>query len=423
MTGADWQGFYGTAYRLLLKQGGVSDIDEMAWRAVLELHARNPASERHWEFLAIGYLHLFDRDDRLSPVAADRLGLLLSRFQRRPRTSNWRLMAQVLNARLGNRLLASADLAACRLSPTAAGFLSDEPGSCSSQYHAYMLLLIMRFGDPGDERLRMVVEQAVRWMVKIHRQYGDPSPIGRGRFQVFGYAAMAAVAGLAPKWNVPNDRQWMLAVWNRCLPESPSGSMSAVWTGPHRTHLIHGYNTTDDYPAFAALWMRGLSPPDPLVDDGPQETGLVWWHKLDEAGSGVLAGIAGPVAALLIEPDRRREPGLRQLARNLLNRSRRPQSPECTPARLGAMDAIRHGGFMLSRPDGRFILRVDQDRLTSMLVTATVTVWLPRQTPTSSFSGSCELEQLWWQRPGTPAWHGLKARIARHGDLRLEWTP
>ena len=119
-------------------------------------------------------------------------------------------MAQVVKARLANRRLRQSDLAACGLSPTKTGFLPDELNDCSSQYHAYMLALIMRFGDPCDDGLRAVVVRASQWLVGVYQQYGDPSPLGRGRFQVFGYAAMAAVASLAPQWNVLIDRQWLL---------------------------------------------------------------------------------------------------------------------------------------------------------------------------------------------------------------------
>lgn len=421
MLNADWHGFYGPAYRQLLTQHTLSNLDELAWEAVVRLHERNPATEGHWEFLAIGYLHLCDQDIQLSTKVADRLAVLAARFQNQPHTCNWRLMAQVVKARLANRLLRESDIAACGLSPTKTGFLPDELNDCSSQYHAYMLALIMRFGDSCDDGLRAVVVQASQWLVGVYQQYGDPSPIGRGRFQVFGYAAMAAVASLAHQWNVLIDRQWLLAVWNRCRPETPTGSLSAVWTGPFRKHLLHGYNTTDDYPAFAALWMNGLKRPDPLPSDSALATYLTWWHDLDHAGSGVLADSTGPIAALQVDPNRQGCSGLRNLTKALLSRFHKPQSLECAPIRLESSEAIRCGGFTLSRLGNRFALRSDPELLRSTLTTDFVTLWLPQQAPQPSFSGSCELEHMTWERVETPRWHGLKARIVRHGHLQVEW--
>jgi hypothetical protein len=332
-------------------------------------------------------------------------------------------MSQVIKARLANRLIRQSDLAACGLVPTKAGFLPDELNDCSSQYHAYMLALIMRFGDPCDDALRAIVVRASQWLLGVYQQHGDPSPLGRGRFQVFGYAAMAAVADLAGQWNVLIDRQWLSAVWSRCNPEPPAGSMSAVWTGPFREHLLHGYNTTADYPAFAALWMSGLKPPDPVPSDSAQAAHSLWWHHTDDVGSGILASSTGPIAALQREPNRKSYAGLRNLAKTLLTRFGKPQSLECEPVRLESSEIVRCGGFMLSRREDRFVLRSDPELLRSLLITDFVTLWLPKQAPQPSFSGSCELEHMTWQRAGTPIWHGLKTRIVRHGHSQVEWMP
>jgi hypothetical protein len=419
MIHADWEGFYGPGYRLLLTQRSDSDIDAMAWGAVLALHERNPASEGHWEFLAVGYLHLFGQTEQLSAEMLNRLSLLLPRFQKRPRTCNWRLMARVVKVRLGNRWLKLRDLEVCGLVPTNEGFLPDEPNDSSSQYHAYMLLLIMRFGDTRDEGLHIVVRHALDWLVEVCRQHGDPSPLGRGRFQVFGYAAMAATAGLAHRWSVSNDPHWLSAVWSRCTPELPTGSLSSVWTGPHRTRLLHGYNTTDDYPAFAALWMNGLSRPEPLLADSFRETCSIWWYELDAAGSGILADSTGPIAVLMVDQQQGSVAGLRYVIKALL-RSRKSLALEREPIRLEAKECIRCGGFVLTMLDGGFVLQSDPEYLISLLVTASVTLWLPRQAPKPSLSGSCELDQLTWQRAEAPIWYGLKARLVRHGHFQVE---
>lgn len=423
MQQADWQGFYGPAYRRLLTQQRPTDLDEFAWEEVVQLQERNPVAEGHWEFLAVGYLHLCDQNTQLPPEVSSRLTVLSARFQKRPSTCNWRLMAQVVKARLANRLVRQSDIADCGLLPAKSGFLPDELNDCSSQYHAYMLALIMRFGDPCDDALRAIVVRASQWLFEVYQQHGDPSPLGRGRFQVFGYAAMAAVAGLADQWSVLIDRQWLSAVWSRCNPEVPTGSMSAVWTGPFREHLLHGYNTTDDYPAFAALWTSGLKIPDSEPSDGAQAGHLLWWHRTDDRGSGILANHNGPIAALQREPNRRSHSGLRSIANSLLTRLGKPQSLECEPICLGSSDIIRCGGFVLSRLEDRFVLRSDPELLRSLLTTDFVTLWLPRQAPQPSFSGSCEFEHMTWQRTGAPIWHGLKIRIVRHGHLQVEWMP
>ncbi|MGE0111608.1 hypothetical protein [Aquabacterium sp.] len=421
MKHTDWQGFYGPAYRLLLTQQSASDVDEMIWGEVLQLQERNPASEGHWEFLATGYLHLFDRRDQLPSEMAHRLTQLTSRFHKQPRTCNWRLMAQVVKARLCGRLLRLSDLAASRLVPAHTGFLPDEPGDSSSQYHAYMLLLVMRFGDPRDEGLRAVVERATRWLHDVHHQHGDPSPLGRGRFQIFGYAAMAALANLCERWNAPIDAVWHSAVWARSVPESPTGSMSAAWAGPHRTYLLHGYNTTDDYPAFAALWMNGICEPPPLPLGDSRDAAVSWWHPLDDSGSGLIANSSRQIAALLVDPHPRGATSVRHLATALLRRYRRTRSREYAPVRLDPFDTIRCGGFRLVRHDDRFVLNVDSDHLTSVLTTDSVTLWLPHSTEHSSLAGSCELEHLTWQRTNASNWYGMKVRVVRYGDFQVEW--
>ncbi|WP_374316796.1 hypothetical protein [Aquabacterium sp.] len=336
-------------------------------------------------------------------------------------------MAKIIDVRLSGRHLNMDDLKAIRLYPEQSGFLPDEPKDNSSQYHAYMLLLIMRFADRSDLLLRRLVLKAINWMEEIWRQYGDPSPLGRGRFQLFGYASMVTCGHMAKDWGVNVDPLWVNAARVRARPETPTGAMSATWAGPFRHCLLHGYNTTDDYAAFAELWLRGIPAPDSVESMTghvvPRSTQL-WWHPVDHDGSGLVATNSGPIIALLKNHQRppAQRPGVISFFKQLLISPFQQKKLTLTPQLIHHDKPFAVDGFVISQQTDKLVIQNNESTLNQHLVLESTTVWGKNAADKFSFSGSCEVEELTWARQSSAAWYGVCFRMARHANAALEWT-
>lgn len=294
---ADWTGFYSPSYRLMLQYAGQDTIPDDVWSQLAEMHQDNPIDEGHWEFLALGYLLLFEQGECLSEVGRSRLSSLLLRFKNNHPATNWRLIAQVVRRRIEGGLLSKSDVDRVRLKQSNDGFLQDIPGDQSTQYHAFLLFLIMRFACPNDDFMRLCVSRAFDWLTDCHQKYGDPSPLGRGRFKLFGYAAMAGVAALSGRWKVKPSDDWCAKVWSHLLSDRSSGALSSKWDGPYRNYLLHGYNTVDDYPAFVSVMTYRMFPASNVHNR--INTIDLWWHRLDSYGSGLLADLDARVRQLM----------------------------------------------------------------------------------------------------------------------------
>lgn len=407
-----WTGFYGPAYRLMLKYADCKVLPQTAWVEAMDLHRDNPVGEGHWEFLALGYLHLFDRDKTLAPQSASQLTGLLNLFAADHATTNWRLMARVARRRIEGGFLASTDLDQVGLKQTEDGFLPDIRDDDSSQYHAFILYLLLRFSDPSDAAVRLIVVRALDWLTAVHKRDGDPSPLGRGRFQLFGYASMAAVVGQAERWQLSVPASWQAEIWARLEFNPLRGAISPKWDGPHRSYLLHGYNTTDDYPAFATLLTHDLIAPKTKYI--PDDDHALWWHPLDGWGSGLMADRFGVLVSVLVSPEATGSAGL---LRRLREAWRRAAPPIARPQKVILGQQLPGNNVRIREADG--LLHLDWTIGDSAAQFSNMTLWCPLPIMEPSITGSVEHACLEWKQQDGRVWFGLTCTASRVGTLEM----
>ena len=408
----DWTGFYGPAYRLMLKYADCETLPQTVWDEAINLHRDNPVGEGHWEFLAFGYLHLFDHDKTLAPQAANRLIHLLKLFATDHPTTNWRLMAQIARCRIEGRFLATTDLNRVALKQTEDGFLPDIRGDDSTQYHAFILYLLLRFSDPSDAEIRSIAARALDWLTAVYKRYGDPSPLGRGRFQLFGYASMVAVAVQAARWQLPVPDAWQSELWACLKFEHLRGAVSPKWDGPHRSCLLHGYNTTDDYPAFSALLTHNLIPQ--TTKHIPHDERALWWHPLDERGSGLVADRHGVLVSVLISPHATGSVGLTSLLRRALRRS---APPIARPRKVTLGQRLPGSSVRIDEADGFLYLNWGTEDNAAQF--SNLTLWSRLPIPKPRITGSVEYACLEWLQQDGRVWFGLAFTASRVGTLEI----
>lgn len=402
------QGHYAEAYELL--HDGILP-NASSWSKLCATQQAGIGSSRHWEFVAIALLHRFDYTDKLAPEIHERLLSMQPFWHARHESMNFRLMRAVAEARLDGRLLRASDLAAIDLSSRSDGALPDGDEGVSTQYHAYMLLLLVRWGSKQDEILRRIIENGFAWLHGIWRRYGDPSPLGRGRFQLFGYAALAAGCYYANCWGINQPEGYIAHIHDRLLPEQPNGALSARWSGPFRDALLHGYNTPDDYRAFAAFWTADI----PKIS-ASMATGVFVRYPLDHFGSCLIANGNGPLVAITMPPltppeDKGRKRELREALRNILRKPRYVEnlSPEIlteTGFRLGDIHCYFNGK--------RFTMEFSATPFFHSPI-----IWTLEGTPLPEIEGAIEMNSWSWSRTNMPAWCGNSFRI--FGGARLIW--
>jgi hypothetical protein len=411
---SDWTGFYGPSFRSLLGAARGEATWDSAWAAATAHHQSNPMGEAHWEFLATAYLHLVDNGSVLSASDVVRLIPLVGRFQHSPRTHNWRMMQVATKRRLDGGRLVLRDLREARVVPCSDGFLPDDDGGDrSTQYHAYILLLLLRFGDPGDSQLKKVVLRAFQWLMARDAADGDPSAVGRGRFQLFGYASMAAAASLTRNWGFEVDAAWHGRVVERGQP-SADGILGSMWSGPHREYLLHGYNNASDYSAFAELWSPTHGN---TAFPAPRSTGY-WWHPIGP-GSGLAADGDGVRVALLA----------RSISHPLLSARalvdachRKVRSPKRTVMPIAfPSDGVRSGGFKVIADARKIIVRSEAEALSSTRELRSPIIWAPAQMAVLvTISGCVETERYSWRDATSTQWIGTAFRLIRRGEAVLE---
>ena len=408
----NWTGFYGPSFRLMLRHADRHDLPDEVWDDAVDRHKDNQVGEGHWEFLAIGYLHLFDRDVCLSDKAVLRLKTLLPRFTSKHRAANWRLMAQIVRRRVAGQYLVSMDLDQVKLRPTNDGFLPDIPNDRSSQYHAFLLFLLMRFSDPTDAVMRSYVVRSFDWLASCNKSYGDPSPLGRGRFQLFGYAAMAAVAALGKRWNLVVPATWHADVWASLDSGDLYGAISPKWDGPHRRYLLHGYNTVEDYPAMTSLMSHGLSPVSPAAVQ--HDSKVLWWHPLDRFGSGLFADRTGVQASILVSQPTCPATGRRNLLRQLIHREK---SANAHPKRIEAAHLLAGSGIRVDEDCRNLDFSWSLGEIDGQV--SDITLWSSLPIQFLAVSGSVEYARLEWQHPNAKTWVGFNLRLVRSGSVQL----
>lgn len=419
-----WSGFYGPAYDLLLhakRQFG--EVPENVWLECIRACAENPPGEGHWEFLGTGYLHLVARNGpQLPPTDRARIASLLPHLQRRHSTVNWRLMAEIIRLHVDGRRPTIRDLRSAGAVLNSAGCFEDTPGDESSQYHAYILLLILRFAEPATD-IASWCRIGLQWLMDAWRKHGDPSPLGRGRFQLFGYSAMAACGRLAQEHGLPVDVDWLLAVESRLIPETPYGALSAVWTGPYRESLLYGYNTAVDYASFCRLWAVDSDVDHPVFQTPRRGLATHWVHSFDHGKGCVVADADGPLAAVTV--DAPLSPGGFSTIARRFGRSW-SRSKSATPVRrdlpLESWTPVAESGpFVLSRKADLVQWRLADELLRPLQIEEGRTLWIPGARKATCFaSGSVELGELSWTM-GSALWHGYRARVVRNGSVEIQW--
>ena len=418
---AGWSGFYGPSYRELLAVIDNPTRLASAWARSIDHHRAAPNGEEHWEFLATGYLHLVDTGGVIEDPHRSRLAELVHAFQKKTFTNNWRFMQKVVRRRLGATAVTVEDLVRAGVNQTSEGMLPDHPSEPSSQYHAYLLLLLLRFGDRRDPVIREAAKKAFDWLRCIDIETGDPSAIGRGRFQLFGYAAMAAAAHYASEYAIDIDGKWLSRVWARCIPERQNGAMSALWSGPFRELLLHGYNTLSDYPAFAQLWLSGLPSPGRA---GSEEDSTYWLHTLPEGAGELVSHGNGVSAAILATPDHHTRTGGKAMLKAILSGEDRTLKKINTWMKILDGDCLKVGGsFLLTRSANKFSVRVDQQKLMRARVLNFPVLWMSKKIEVQCNKEGCvELSHLTWSRNSDELWRGYAARIVRMGNLEYKWS-
>ncbi len=411
--GYEWDGFYAPSYRCLVEATKKGYSVDSALETACAMHRRNPPGEGHWEFLAVAYLHLkyIRGNDELK--ADKSLECLYRLFKKRPLTANWRLMQRITQASLSGCRLSGRDFWDLGISPDADGCLPDRQGEQSSQYHAYMLLLGLRFGDESDNDLRTFFKRAFEWLYLLDSRYGDPSPVGRGRFQVFGYASMASAAYYARRWGFSIDGQWYQRVLQRLAPEQPNGALCQRWSGPHRDYLLYGYNTPADYSMFADLWLLETELRQQEEVPGTER----WcWHTIGKNGEGILSDRTGPRFSTTLgscgSNEQRTISKLRHWAWARFRQTKIEGSP---PRVLGDGELMQlDASVSLVMNDGVLWVSINP----RSLYFQSPILWVPDGTDTDfHVEGSVEEQSVRWSRSPGSAWSGRSFRIVRKGKV------
>lgn len=280
----------------------LATAESIDWDYLKNAQIKNPLNELHSEFALIGALHKLEfplletNKQKIRDFIAE-VPMVLQHH-----TANWRLMKAIVARALYDTRITATDLKALRITQEQNGFLPDLPNDLSSQYHAYTLLLIVRFGDPKDVKLQDIVLKAFEWLINVEITYGDPNPLGRGQFQLFGYAAMrAAVHWLEERWPQVISALGSLTTWTQSVQSRlPSvfipngGALPFVWDGPYRENLLHGYNTPGDYPSFANFWLQNITPKNEEIQSNSEFFKL----KLN-SGTVIFSRKSGPLVFFL----------------------------------------------------------------------------------------------------------------------------
>lgn len=421
-----FSGFYAKPYSLWQ----ASPAKALSFEELSLLQADVPEGEKHWEFVAMAMLHArgYARETcSLTDTDRETLRKLLTRCVLNHHAANWRLMRAVLESAVANRATLSYEGAAKGLVVLPDGQLEDIPGDRSTQYHAYLLHLLMRFGDSQCSMLREIVKNAFGWLIRADAAYGDPNARGRGQFQLFGYVSMAVCAQEAPRWDVTVPKTWEERVYARISHEPESGAIPLFWDTPLRKEMLLGYNTCDDYPAFARFWVGlEVEPKADLTLDG-----VPFVYALEGKGFVLADADSGPFLA--IEPQSEapnKVPGIKAAAKEVQRsisalwhqavlRWRPAEPAEKLAQRVEAPLELADWNVKKEVDRGivRWVLTPRGESLSRVLPTIWVSPALELDVAASRMGGSAELENLSWERYSR--WDGFMVRVVRKAEVKL----
>ena len=428
-------GFYAAPYSRWASDPRLS----LTFEDLEKLQQAVPQAEKHWEFVAVALLHVrgyATANHELSPMDRETLSRLLTRCVTNHHAANWRLMRTLIQCALANK--AGAAGYSCLTYDEALqgglivlpdGQLEDIPGDSSTQYHAYLLHLVMRFGDRTCPKLRKIVADALQWLVRIDREDGDPNARGRGRFQLFGYVSMAVCHALSAAWGLSTPQSWGDRVAQRISHNMFSGALPVCWDVPMRQELLLGYNTIDDYPAFARFWLGSANE----ATRYPSSAGDDFLHQLP-GGSFVLANEQGG-ALLGITPRGYAQStgGLKEAVSQCIRAGRSLAVEAGRRLRLVALETEpqprRVSESIQMQEWTCHVLNGEEHRLKLMANISSAqqtlsTVWagpgLQLDTANSIFEGSVDVERLTWWTHGR-LWEGYNVRTVRQARVLISF--
>ncbi|WP_339855470.1 hypothetical protein [uncultured Nisaea sp.] len=277
--------FYGSAFAAMLWQRWPERFNADI-KAALDRLKRQDKQARigvwgnrfHWEFVRFALADLF----RSGPVGhyrepGDVLGGM--GFVRN-RVANWTLLRSTVRlagtARLDRIIGRMERWLALAIYQRPDGFIEDQRGAPTQQYHAFAAALLgyqISVLEEPSAALHEKFRAALQALVRTALHDGEVNAIGRGRFQSFGYAAAAlALAiglrlGCAPEGSITLLR----AIADRLEAAlGPGGTLPLMITRideteevtppPHHPHQRrigwHSYNNGPDYLAFSGAVLK-----------------------------------------------------------------------------------------------------------------------------------------------------------------------
>lgn len=277
--------FYGTAFACMLwrrwpeRFGGDLKAGLERLRAQ-DKRARIGAWQNpyHWEFVRFALADLF----RNGPAGgfADSLDVLVKPRFVGNRVANWMLLRSTVRIMEGHRTglwlgRLERGIALLRYQQPG-GFIEDQRGAPTQQYHAFMTALlgyqIAVLGEPsGFLRDRFAAALAALQRTALHD--GEVNAVGRGQFQNFGYAAtiLALAFGLRLGLSGPGAEALLNAVLARLeRAVRPDGTLPLMIgradartevdpapVHPHQNRIgWHSYNNAPDYLAFSGAVLK-----------------------------------------------------------------------------------------------------------------------------------------------------------------------
>jgi hypothetical protein len=277
--------FYGSAFATMLWQRWPERFNADI-KAALDRLKRQDKQARigvwenrfHWEFVRFALADLF----RSGPVGHYRepgdvlggMGFI------RSRVANWTLLRSTVRlagtARLDRIIGRMERWLALAIYQRPDGFIEDQRGAPTQQYHAFATALLgyqISVLEEPSAALHEKFRAALQALVRTALHDGEVNAIGRGRFQSFGYAAAAlALAiglrlGCAPEGSITLLR----AIADRLEAAlGPGGTLPLMITRideteevtppPHHPHQRrigwHSYNNGPDYLAFSGAVLK-----------------------------------------------------------------------------------------------------------------------------------------------------------------------
>ncbi|MEO9899933.1 hypothetical protein [Nisaea sp.] len=277
--------FYGSAFAAMLWRRWPERFgDDIA--AALDRLKRQDKQARigvwenhfHWEFVRFALADLFRSD----PIAGDRKpGDVLGEMSFvRNRVANWTLLRSTVRLcgtgsfeKIIGRIERWLALAVYQ---KPGGFIEDQRGAPTQQYHAFATALlgyqIAVLEEPSAD-LRERFRTALHALVRTALHDGEVNAIGRGRFQSFGYAAAALALGAglrlgcAPEGSIALLRAIADRLETALGPDDSLPLMitriderEEVTPPPHHLHQRrigwHSYNNGPDYLAFSGSVLK-----------------------------------------------------------------------------------------------------------------------------------------------------------------------